>query len=105
MIQVHVLTTLLTLKPTPLNQRGAQMVAAVVTAAAPLVSLAQQWVPGHESVVPVAVAVHTAVIAVATVTLLGGIEVAACWRVWRSLLRNWAEAMAPKARMVIALNI
>ena len=103
MIQVHVLTTLLTLKPTPLNQRGAQMVAAVVTAAAPLVSLAQQWVPGHESAV--AVAVHTAVIAVATVTLLGGIEVATCWRVWRSLLRNWAEAMAPKARIVIALNI
>ena len=101
MMQVHVLTTLLTLKPTPLNQRGAQMVAAVVTAAAPLVSLAQQWVPGHESVVPVAVAVQTAVIAVATVTLLGGIEVAA----WRSLLRNWAEAMAPKARIVIALNI
>ena len=90
MIQVHVLTTLLTLKPTPLNQRGAQMVAAVVTAAAPLVSLAQQWVPGHESVVPVAVAVHTAVIAVATVTLLGGIEVAAWARVtsWRSLVRN-----------------
>lgn len=102
MMQVHVLTTLLTLKPTPLNQRGAQMVAAVVTAAAPLVSLAQQWVPGHESVVPVAVAVHTAVIAVATVTLFGGIEVNA----WRSLLlRNWAEAMAPKARIVIALNI
>ena len=91
LMQVHVLTTLLTLKPTPLNQRGAQTVAAVATGAVPLTSLAQQWVPGHESVVPVAVAVQEVEYAVATVTLLGGIEVAVCWRVgelWRSLLRN-----------------
>jgi hypothetical protein len=42
LMQVHVLITLLTLKPTPLNQTGAQTEAAVVTAAVPLVSLAQQ---------------------------------------------------------------
>ena len=88
LMQVHVLATLLTLKATPLNQRGAQTVAAVVTAAAPLTSLAQQWVPGHESVVPAAVAVQEVEYAVAAVTLLGGTEVAACWSVWRSLLRN-----------------
>ena len=78
LMQVHVLATLLTLKATPLNQRGAQTVAAVPTAAPALVSLAQQWVPGHESVVPAAVAVQTVEYAVATVTLLGGTEVAVC---------------------------
>ena len=88
LMQVHVLATLLTLKATPLNQRGAQTVAAVVTGAVPLTSLAQHEVRGHESVVPVAVAVHAVEKAVATVTLLAGAEL--CWRVtsWRSLLRN-----------------
>ena len=78
LMQVHVLITLLTLKPTPLNQRGAQTVAAEVTGAVPLTSLAQHEVRGHESVVPAAAAVHAVEKAVATVTLLGGSEVAVC---------------------------
>jgi hypothetical protein len=88
LMQVHVLLMLLTLKSTRLNQSGAQMVAAVEIATLILVNLAQQWVLGHESVVPVAVAVHTVVNAVGTLTLFGGIEVATCWRVRRSLVRN-----------------
>lgn len=72
LMQVHVLITLLTLKPTPLNQRGAQTVAAEVTGAVPLTSLAQHEVRGHESVVPAAVAVQVVVKGVAAVTLLAG---------------------------------
>ena len=78
MMQVQVLATLVTLNAVPLNQRGTQAAAAVVTAVPALLREAQQYWPGHESVVPVAVAVHAAVKAVATVTLLEGAVVNDC---------------------------
>jgi hypothetical protein len=84
-MKVLVLTTPLTLNATSLTQKGMQTLAAVATAAVPLLRLPQQCNSAvHESVVPFIEAVHAVENVVAEVMLKGDFIVV----VWRSLFRN-----------------
>ena len=84
LMQVQVLITPLTLNATPLTIKGTQTLAAVATAAVPLLRLPQQCMTAvHESVVPFVEAVHAVENVVGEVMLNGDFSVV----VWRSLFR------------------